>query len=292
MRAPARRTRRARGLQDDGLLCAATAWRCLFACRHTVLSHVLTHTAWRGAARYNGEDESTLARGRQHAGAYGVRTPGSSIRHIQVRKRALLRSPDSRSRVRSRVRCARECERKKERVHICVSLVSLAIVCATPVHKSVGSPPSGATLHLLLSVFTSFFYLPARSTHMCMCTLVFSVRSEPAENARYCYIIIIVIVRSRLFPSPRCCREYFVSTLVWYREGDSDEKSIPDRIRSIDTTRARCMYRAPGVNERNVWARIKRAARDPCISSPIRGSSQDRDMGCVPRSLTLRDIML
>lgn len=34
---------------------------------------------------------------------------------------------------------------------------------------------------------------------MCMCTLVFSVRSEPAENARYCYIIIIVIVRGRSF---------------------------------------------------------------------------------------------
>lgn len=54
-----------------------------------------------------------------------------------------------------------------------------------------------------LSASTSFFYLPARPTHMCMCTLVFSVRSEPAENARYCYIIIIVIVSWRFAPVPR-----------------------------------------------------------------------------------------
>ena len=53
-----------------------------------------------------------------------------------------------------------------------------------------------------LSASTSFFYLPARPTHMCMCTLVFSVRSEPAENARYCYIIIIVIVRGHSRRSP------------------------------------------------------------------------------------------
>lgn len=81
------------------------------------------------------------------------------------------------------------------------------------------SPPSGATLHLLLPLpasSTSFFYLSARPTHMCMCTLVFSVRSEPAENARYCYIIIIVIVRGDSRRVPTVCPRgpcAFVSTV-------------------------------------------------------------------------------
>lgn len=143
--------------------------------------------------------------------------PADTYRCVNVLSR--FRSRDRVSVV-GYVVCANERERKRERVHVCASGVPR--LCARPVHKSVGSPSSEATLHLLLSVSTSFFYLPARPTHMCMCTLVFSVRSEPAENARYCYIIIIVIVCGRSFapvPAAAVYREYFASTLVWYREG-------------------------------------------------------------------------
>lgn len=82
-------------------------------------------------------------------------------------------------------------------------------MCVAGAQERASSPPSGATLHLLLPLpasSTSFFYLSARPTHMCMCTLVFSVRSEPAENARYCYIIIIVIVRGDSRRVPTVCR--------------------------------------------------------------------------------------
>lgn len=114
-----------------------------------------------------------------------------------------------------------------------------ARLCVAGAQERASSPPSGATLHLLLplSASTSFFYLSARPTHMCMCTLVFSVRSEPAENARYCYIIIIVIVRgdSRRVPtvlslaapcvfSTVCCRLQDSP-----RRGGGEEPSVPRR---------------------------------------------------------------
>lgn len=244
--------------------------------------------ARRGAARYNGEDESTLARGRQHAGVYGPvhQAPASdTYRCVNVLSCALP-IPLSRSRERSRICCVREWERKEERAHTYVCVYLVPRLCARPVHKSVGSPSSGATLHLLLSVSTSFFYLPARPTHMCMCTLVFSVRSEPVENARYCYIIIIVIVRSRSFAARSRRRG-----LLWLFRVDT--RAIPrdwlrrksDFIQSVDHA---CMYQAPGVNERNVRARMKRAVRDsfhPFAADMRISAGSNGDTGCVLKPL-------
>lgn len=115
-------------------------------------------------------------------------------------------------------------------------------LCVAGAQERASSPPSGATLHLLLplSASTSFFYLPARPTHMCMCTLVFSVRSEPAENARYCYIIIIVIVRGDSRPSPPCLADRVFARV--------SPRKQPDLPRKFDSSFAATSH-FPGASE-------------------------------------------
>lgn len=115
-------------------------------------------------------------------------------------------------------------------------------LCVAGAQERASSPPSGATLHLLLplSASTSFFYLPARPTHMCMCTLVFSVRSEPAENARYCYIIIIVIVRGDSRPSPPCLADRVFARV--------SPRKQPDLPRKFDSPFAATSH-FPGASE-------------------------------------------
>lgn len=158
----------------------------------------------------------------------------ASIRRIQVRKRARMLS---RFRSRDREAAARErryivhahlCARKREITCMCVCVS--ACVRGRCTRAWAPLPPEPHSTSSYLSISTSFFYLPAQPTHMCMCTLVFSVRSEPAENARYCYIIIIVIVRGRSFaPVSRrpVCREHFASALQSGTVRETETKIIP-----------------------------------------------------------------
>jgi len=143
---------------------------------------------------------------------------------------------------RTRVR-EREIKREGERAHVYSRVCALCRLCARLVHKSVGSPPSGATLHLLLPLGFYLLLLPAgpADTHVYVylglqCKIWTSGertlllyhyhchRPWPFVRARSCRLV---------------CREHFASALMWYREGGRGE-NYPDLARSTNHT---CMYR-------------------------------------------------
>lgn len=188
--------------------------RCLLACNRThargSLSHVFVRSGTRALARSTHRVVCTQ-RSRGIEGEEGKRRTHERRRFVRrgayVRDRsrtgthrppygALYAYIEERYLVGPRAR-----DREREYGRVCMSR-SRAIVCGRCTRAWLPSLRSHTPPPPTSPASTSFFYLPARPTHMCMCTLVFSVRSEPAENARYCYIIIIIIVRGQSRPSP------------------------------------------------------------------------------------------
>jgi len=267
-----------------------TAWRCLLACRHTALSHVLTHVrtsrgvARRGAARRDitGKTKALSREGDSMDGArvdgYGPvhQAPADTYRCVNVLFCALP-IPLSRSRERSRVRCVREWERKEERARTCVCVWGTAIVCAAGAQERGlpflrnHTPPPPLGLYLLL--------LPA----------------GPADTHVYVYLGLQCKIwtsgeRTLLLYHYHCHRLWPFVRARFRRGGISwifrvDARAVPRgwlRRKSIPIGSNRLATRA--CTGRRVWARETFRTHETCsersiassISRPIRGSLQNR----------------
>lgn len=172
------------GSQDDGLPVCGTAWRCLLACRHTVLSHVLTHAripCARDAMRCNGVHESirareTVCRSVRARGPY-TRPASNAYRCVNAREW----SPDSALAIvrlwRESVStlCTRTCVRKRkikrERAHVfsrvCVSGAACIRGRCTRAWAPLPPEPHSTSSYFSESLPPSSTCRPSR--HTCVC---------------------------------------------------------------------------------------------------------------------------